>query len=200
MFDPAYYLAANRDVADSKIEPLTHYVLAGGAEGRKPIRDFDSAWYLDAYRDVAEDGTNPLTHFVRHGWREHRNPSAHFDTVGYLARYPDVAESAGNPLVHYVQHGRAEGRVIGPLARDDRRIESDVRIPLRTASLQASARPARPIICLTHVMPTSPRAGNEYRIRRLLRWLRASGYIVVPVVGPDPGRAADRDRHSPSGR
>ena len=127
---------------------------------------------------------NPLTHFVRYGWREHRNPSPQFDTVGYLSRYPDVAEAGGNPLTHYVHHGRAEGRLTGPHERAERRIESERRVALRSSSLQVSAPAQRVVLCLTHVMPTSPRAGNEYRIQRLLRWLRDSGYTVIPVVGP----------------
>jgi hypothetical protein len=184
LFDPAYYLASHRDVAGTKIEPLTHFVLAGGLEGRRPIREFDSAWYLQAYPDVGASRANPLTHFVRHGWREHRNPSPQFDTIGYLARYPDVAEGGANPLSHYVQYGRAEGRTTGPHERTDRRIESERRVALRTSSLGGASRAERVVVCLTHVMPTSPRAGNEYRIQRMLRWLRDSGYIVIPVVGP----------------
>ncbi len=184
LFDPAYYLASNRDVAGATIEPLTHFVLAGGLEGRRPIREFDSAWYLQAYPDIGSIRANPLVHFVRHGWREHRNPSAHFDTIGYLTRYPDVAEAGVNPLAHYVQYGRAECRSTAPHERTDRRIESDRRVALQASNLGSASRAARVVVCLTHVMPTSPRAGNEYRIQRLLRWLRDSGYIVIPVVGP----------------
>lgn len=184
LFDPAYYLASNRDVAGAQSEPLTHFVVAGGLEGRRPIREFDSAWYLQAYPDVVSSRANPLTHFVRYGWREHRNPSPHFDTVGYLSRYPDVVEAGGNPLTHYVHHGRAEGRLTGPHDRAERRIESERRVALRSSSLQGSPLAHRVVLCLTHVMPTSPRAGNEYRIQRLLRWLRDSGYTVIPVIGP----------------
>ena len=184
LFDPAFYFASNRDVARTKIEPLTHFVLAGGLEGRRPIREFDSAWYLQVYADVGANRLNPLVHFVRYGWREHRNPSPQFDTLGYLARYPDVAETGANPLAHYVQYGRAEGRLTGPHERTDRHIESDRRVALRASSLGGAPCVARVVVCLMHVMPTSPRAGNEYRIQRMLRWLRDSGYIVIPVVGP----------------
>ena len=184
LFDPTYYVARYRDVAESKIEPLTHFVLAGGFEGRRPIQEFDSAWYLGTYPDVDTSHANPLQHFVQHGWREHRNPAPHFDTIGYLARYPDVAEAGTNPLVHYVLHGRDEGRLTGPYERDARRIESERRIALHATSLQSQSRLERVIVCVTHVMPTSPRAGNAYRIQRMLRWLRACGYTVIPVVAP----------------
>lgn len=35
-FDPAWYLSAYKDVAASKIDPLTHYLKSGRFEGRKP--------------------------------------------------------------------------------------------------------------------------------------------------------------------
>ena len=32
-----------------------------------------------------------------------------------------------------------------------------------------------------------PRAGNEYRVHRMLRWYRSQGYRVIPVIAPLPG-------------
>jgi glycosyltransferase involved in cell wall biosynthesis len=43
------------------------------------------------------------------------------------------------------------------------------------------------VLCLSHVMPWPPRAGNEYRIYRLLRWLRDQGYRIIPVIAPMAG-------------
>jgi glycosyltransferase involved in cell wall biosynthesis len=40
-------------------------------------------------------------------------------------------------------------------------------------------------------MPWPPRAGNEYRIYRLLRWLRDQGYRILPVIAPLPGEQVD---------
>ena len=58
---------------------------------------------------------------------------------------------------------------------------------LRTPD-RAAATAARPtagtIICLSHVVPLPPRAGNEYRIHRMLVRLRKSGYRIVLVVSP----------------
>lgn len=46
-------------------------------------------------------------------------------------------------------------------------------------------------MCLTHVVPYPPRAGNTTRIHRLLRWLAAEGWdvllVVCPFDDPDPG-------------
>ncbi|WP_399685194.1 glycosyltransferase [Xenophilus sp.] len=45
------------------------------------------------------------------------------------------------------------------------------------------------ILCVSHVLPYPPRAGNAYRIERMLGWLRAQGHEVVLVVCPLPGEA-----------
>ena len=54
-------------------------------------------------------------------------------------------------------------------------------------------RPGRRIVCVSHVLPFPPRAGNEYRIHRMLAWLQARGHDVVLVVCPLSGeRIAER--------
>lgn len=40
------------------------------------------------------------------------------------------------------------------------------------------------LLCITHVVPVPPRAGNEYRIHRLLSWLVADGWEVRVMVCP----------------
>src|SRR4051812_10930431 len=53
----------------------------------------------------------------------------------------------------------------------------------------------RGIICVSHVLPSRPRAGNEYRISRLLEWLARRGHELILVVAPQEGEepsAADR--------
>ncbi len=189
LFDPDFYLRSYKDVSSAGIEPLTHFVLTGGAEGRRPGRDFDSEWYVRTYADVRQSGANPLIHFVRHGWRERRNPSAHFDTAGYLGRNTDVVATDINPLVHYVEHGRAEGRIAAPIATLEASadLQRNSRVSLTTSNLDGSTCVERAVVCLTHVMPLHPRAGNEYRIHRMLRWLRHCGYVVIPIVALTDG-------------
>ena len=70
---------------------------------------------------------------------------------------------------------------------ESRALEPPVPVTLRVSG-HASGAPTdahtRTIICLSHVVPTSCRAGNEYRIHRLLTHFRRSGYRVVIVVSP----------------
>ena len=111
LFDGAWYLANNPDVGRAGIDPLLHFVLWGGAEGRRASPLFDTAWYLHVYHDVAESGVNPLLHYWRFGAAEGRDPNAWFDTDWYLQTYPDVAASGTNPLLHFQRFGGPEGRL-----------------------------------------------------------------------------------------
>lgn len=59
--------------------------------------------------------------------------------------------------------------------------------PLRSAA-PAPAPSTRPLlVCLSHVAPYPPRAGNEYRIQRLLAWIESIGWDVALLVCPLPG-------------
>jgi hypothetical protein len=61
------------------------------------------------------------------------------------------------------------------------------RPPFRLRPLDAAATPptalrGRRMLCVTHVLPHPPRAGNEYRIARMLAWLARHGWEVLLVV------------------
>jgi hypothetical protein len=43
---------------------------------------------------------------------------------------------------------------------------------------------SRRMVCVTHVLPHPPRAGNQYRISRVLAWLSRQGWEVLLVVCP----------------
>jgi len=116
LFDDAFYLAANFDVAVAGIRPLDHFLGFGWQEGRDPNPLFDTGFYLGNNTDVAASGANPLRHYAEYGWREGRDPSAAFDGGKYLAANPDVALIGMDPLAHYLAYGEAEGRAIFPVA------------------------------------------------------------------------------------
>jgi Glycosyl transferases group 1 len=59
----------------------------------------------------------------------------------------------------------------------------------------AAREQARPtIICVSHAVPWPPRAGNEFRVYRMLQRLRAVGYRIVLVAAPLPGDPIDGSR------
>lgn len=114
LFDSEWYLQANPDVAASGMNPLTHYLSCGAAEGRDPNQLFDGKWYLQQNSDVAAAGINPLVHYVATGAAEGREPNPDFDTQWYLKQNPDVAKVGLNPLAHYCRWGAAKGRSVAP--------------------------------------------------------------------------------------
>ncbi len=111
LFDVAYYLAHNADVAAAGVDPYQHYMAIGWKEGRNPDGWFDDKYYLTQNPDVAAAGVNPLLHFEQNGWREGRQPSLLFDDAKYLTANPDVRAAGLDPLQHYIQNGQAESRV-----------------------------------------------------------------------------------------
>jgi len=110
LFDSAYYLAHNPDVAAAGIDPYQHYLSNGWREGRDPSALFSISYYLLHNPDVAAAGIDPLLHFEASGWAEGRDPSSAFSDTLYLAAYPDVRAAGINPLLHYMAGGQAEGR------------------------------------------------------------------------------------------
>jgi GT2 family glycosyltransferase len=115
LFDDAWYLGQNPDIAAEDIDPLEHYLKWGTVEGRNPNPLFETTWYLARNPDVAGQGLNPLEHYCEWGVRDGRDPSPLFSTNWYLAQNPDVAAAGLNPLAHYLKHGAGEGRDPHPL-------------------------------------------------------------------------------------
>src|SRR5664280_1576577 len=75
IFDVAWYLSQNPDIATHGADPITHYLQHGAFEGRDPSRTFSSQWYLEQNPDVRAAGFNPLVHYLRFGATEGRRPS-----------------------------------------------------------------------------------------------------------------------------
>jgi hypothetical protein len=73
-FDEAWYLQQYPEIAQSKCDPVEHYLTVGFAEGRNPGPNFDTSWYLGRYPDVAAAKMNPLLHYVQFGKGEGRQP------------------------------------------------------------------------------------------------------------------------------
>ncbi len=105
-FDADWYLARYPDVVATGLDPMTHFLTWGAAEGRDPNSWFDSRWYTLRYPDLAVSGTPPLLHYMVAGAAELRNPHPRFDAVWYAEQHP---EAAANPLLHHLLFGAARG-------------------------------------------------------------------------------------------
>jgi hypothetical protein len=177
-FDTSFYFE-NRGFELEGLAPLAHYVLVGASEGRNPHPLFNTGWYLSRNPDVVASGVNPLFHFVTVGGPEGRSPHPLVSGSWYRSKFEGrrqaeiAARSAPVPMAerHYVIHD------------------------VTTASASDVARaPKPPVICVSHVLPSQPRAGNEYRISKVLEWLARRGHQLILVVAPPENEEPDQAR------
>jgi hypothetical protein len=125
LFDPAYYLSKNPDVAAAVARGETtaeaHFNSFGKSEGREFSPFFSVSFYLQQNPDVAaavqSGAISAYDHMVNFGVKELRDPSPFFDLGAYLAANPDIANAAQaglvNPLAHLIEFGLEEGRDLG---------------------------------------------------------------------------------------
>lgn len=108
LFDAAFYLESNADLAGTGIDARSHFDQYGRREGRSPSPLFDPSWYAEAYPQVGASGLDPLGHYLTEGGRAGLNPvRAGFDSAWYLRQNAEVDASGENPLVHFVREGAA---------------------------------------------------------------------------------------------
>ncbi len=63
VFDGAWYLEQNPDIAAAHADPFEHFLVFGTAEGRDPAPDFDVKFYMNRYAE-ALGGQHPLLHYL----------------------------------------------------------------------------------------------------------------------------------------
>lgn len=64
LFDAAYYLEHNPDVARKGLDPLEHFCRSGWRELRNPRAGFDVWWYWSCHLDPGREIINPLLHYA----------------------------------------------------------------------------------------------------------------------------------------
>jgi hypothetical protein len=129
LFDADWYRKFYPDVADSGLNPVTHYLRIGARKKRHPSRWFDVDFYLSKYPEVAAAGINPLIHYLQFGLPEGRQirslernseceligRSGFFNQDWYLSNYPDAAVPGVDPLEHFLDFAAPQLRDPGPL-------------------------------------------------------------------------------------
>jgi glycosyltransferase involved in cell wall biosynthesis len=91
LFDATYYIGTNPDLLGAKIDPLLHYVVFGGKEGRSPSPKFNTGWYLQNNPDLAQWKRSPLVHYILHGSKEGRAPLPNTGTPGSVVALTPAA-------------------------------------------------------------------------------------------------------------
>ncbi|KKK70631.1 hypothetical protein LCGC14_2922050, partial [marine sediment metagenome] len=72
LFDSAFYMNHNPDVAKEGMTTLEHYLTIGAKRKKSTSELFDTGFYLDQNPDVAKTGINPLSHYLESGISERR--------------------------------------------------------------------------------------------------------------------------------
>jgi GT2 family glycosyltransferase len=67
LFDSKWYLEVNRDVAAAGMDPLTHFIDYGEAEGRDPSPTFSIRFYREIYMQGEPISASPWQHYLKHG-------------------------------------------------------------------------------------------------------------------------------------
>jgi len=106
LFDQSWYMAANPELAGSRLPPLVHYLSVGDRQGCAPHPLFDQRDYRSRHAvKIAASGLTALQHYVYTGAREGFDPHPLFDLRHYVGRAEEVAQSGENPLAHYLREG-----------------------------------------------------------------------------------------------
>jgi hypothetical protein len=119
LFDPAFYRATYADLRTSPVDPLTHYVTRGEAEGRSPNAVFSPRYYRRRCMTGLPAERNALAHYAEEGERLGLKPNPGFDPQAYLGANPPLAEFVDRPLFHYLKIGRAAGLPVAPGPRGE---------------------------------------------------------------------------------
>ncbi len=135
-----------------------------------------------------------------------RHPKAIARARGFLERHPHVPRAAARSArgawraatLRSVRRP-APPAAIAPLPANEPPPEPAAQdaapAAFRHQALLPSAHPPLPplprgqgrrVLCVGHVWPCPPRAGNEYRIHRMLAWFAQGGWDVLLVVCPLP--------------
>jgi glycosyltransferase involved in cell wall biosynthesis len=92
LFEEAWYLAQNPEVAQSGEDPVAHYIRQGAAQDLDPGRSFSTRSYLLNYPDIATSGANPLVHYIEHGQAEGRSGESN-DYQSWIERFDTLSEA-----------------------------------------------------------------------------------------------------------
>lgn len=102
LFDSDYYASSYKDVDQSGLDPVIHYLRMEHANERKPAPWFDGTFYLKEYPDVAKAGEKPFLHYLVHGYKEGRRPNAKTVCKTFPAA-DEESESAPSDAILYEQ-------------------------------------------------------------------------------------------------
>ncbi len=209
--DLPYYFMEYSDIAQKGIDPVAHYMLAGGREGRNPTPLFSSKLYVKRYPEAVESGLTPFGHYLTHragGTVKAARFGQHDELAAILGLTPEAAadhlkERVGSirdrlesgELGRMVDRANALDPLIGQSWRSAARIRclpfsSDLVMARIVAlnDMQAAAgfRRARFVVTLGR-RPRDIHVGAPEMVKQIVRALAAEhGAEEIVLVSTDP--------------
>jgi hypothetical protein len=158
LFDAVWYVARYPDVEAAGVDPLSHYISTGEAEGRWPNPDFDPAFYMSRHDDVRAAKTSPLLHYVSFGRAEGRatspealksGPAEPSGATGSVASSQDLRAALST-----MKAGGGRGLLVSVSHDDFTRIAGGMQLCLRRESEAVGAMGYDRL----HIFPIQPAA------------------------------------------
>ena len=182
LFDAAYYLENNPDVAAHGLDPALHFAQRGWKEGRRPSPQFDPALYLEQNLDVARAGANPLLHYAERGRAEGRRGPLPGGTARSSIRtyskawapLPVFADPRAPPTLTMVTDIIAPESVFG-----------GVGTAMVIGAVAARRIGARLRVATRHAPPDPAAFGHVLKANRI-KWEGATDFAHIPLAGDRP--------------
>jgi len=189
LFDAAYYLENNPDVASAGLDPALHFAQRGWKEGRRPSPQFDPALYLEQNPDVARAGANPLLHYAERGRAEGRRGPLPGGTARSSIRaygeawapLPVFTDPHAPPTLTIVTDSIAPESVFG-----------GVGTAMVIGAVAARRIGARLRVATRHVPPDPAALGHVLKANRI-KWEGATDFVYTPLNGDRPLALGDAD-------
>ncbi len=190
LFDAAYYLENNPDVAADGMDPALHFAQRGWKEGRRPGPRFDPVHYLEQNPDVAKADINPLLHFANLGRAEgRRGLLSAGGTVRSSIRVhserwaplPVFADPRAPPTLTILTDSIAPGFLFGGIGT-----------AIVVGALAAKRIGARLRLATRLVPPDPAEFGHVLKANRI-EWDGAIDFAHIPLAGDRPLALGDRD-------
>jgi hypothetical protein len=189
LFDAAYYLRNNPDVASDGIDPALHFAQRGWKEGRKPGPRFDPVLYLKQNPDVARAGVNPLLHFAERGRAEGRRRSLPGGTARSSIR---MYSEAWAPLPVFTDPRAPRTLTLLTDSIAPESVFGGVGTAVVVGTVAARRMGARLRLATRHVPPDPAVFGHVLKANRL-KWEGAADFVYIPLDGDRPLAVGDGD-------
>lgn len=108
LVDEKWYLSFYKDLNDSGVCAIEHYVLFGWREERDPNPYFNTSWFIQ--ENALDENSCPLLFYIEYWQEKSLIVSPQFDGIQYIKNNLDLQKTGVEPLGHYLKYGESEGR------------------------------------------------------------------------------------------